>query len=76
MGLRALKLLAVEEDVYFFVVERDEAGDGLQLAGGEVVGPGEVRVNAAANLDRPVAAGGALVRALGDGVGRGSGGRS
>jgi hypothetical protein len=37
VGLRALEQLAVEEDVGFFVVERDEAGDGLQLTGGQVV---------------------------------------
>src|SRR5215471_13702464 len=69
--VRAFELLAGEEDVYFFVVEGNQARDGLELASGEMVGPGEVWVGRAADAGRPVPAGGALVGAGGDGVTRG-----
>ena len=69
VGGRPGEELAVEGDVDLLVVEGDQAGDGEELAGGEVVGPGQVRVGRVADRDVPVAAGRALVRAGGDGVG-------
>src|SRR5207342_3821916 len=68
MCLRTVQWLAVEEGVDLLVVEGDQAGDGQQLAGREVVAPGQVRVSSAARLDGPVAAGRALVRAGGHGA--------
>ena len=60
--------LSVQRDVDLLVVEGDQAGDGQQLAGREVVAPGQVRVHRAADPDGPVAAGLALVRAGGYGA--------
>jgi hypothetical protein len=67
--LGSLERLAGKEEVYLFVAEGDQTGDGQELAGWEVVGPCEVLVHGAADADRPVSAGGALVGAGGDGVG-------
>jgi hypothetical protein len=44
--LRSLELDAVEEEVDLLVVESDEPGEGEHLAGGEVVGPGNVGMRA------------------------------
>ena len=46
-----LEPLAGDEDVHGFVVERDQAGDGQQLAGREVVGPREILVDRVADAD-------------------------
>src|SRR5664279_1925025 len=62
---RPVEELLVEEDVDLFVVEGDQSGDRLKLSGREVVGPGQVGVHGLADPDRPVAAGGSLVRARG-----------
>src|SRR5260221_11178142 len=67
--LWAVKLLAVKENVHLLVVEGDHPRDGQQLAGGEVVRPREVLVHRVTDLDGPGAAGHALVRAQGRGVG-------
>lgn len=40
--------VAGQDEVCLFVEERDQAGDGWQLAGGMVVGPGEIWVYRAA----------------------------
>lgn len=40
--------VAGQDEVCLFVEERDQAGDGWQLAGGKVVGPGEIWVYRAA----------------------------
>ena len=66
--LGPLEPLAAEEQVYLFVVEGHQSRDGLELAGREVVGPRQIGVHRAAGADRPVPAGGALVRAAGDGA--------
>src|SRR2546429_9976317 len=70
MCLRTVQWLAVEDGVDHLVVEGDQAGDGQQLAGREVVSPGQVLVHAAADPDRPVAAGPSLVGTGGHGVAR------
>ncbi len=57
---------AVHVDIGLLVVEGDQARDGQQLAGGKVVGPGEILVAVAhfiTGAHRPVGAGDALVRA-------------
>src|SRR5947207_15518683 len=70
MCLRTVQWLAVEVGVDLLVVEGDQAGDGQQLAGREVVSPGQVLVHGPAGPDRPVAAGHALVGTGGHGVAR------
>src|SRR5579862_6288605 len=64
--LGPLEPVAADEQVYLFVVEGHQACDGLELAGREVVGPRQIGVYRIACADRPVPAGGALVRAAGD----------
>src|SRR5258706_15357519 len=57
---------AVDVDVDLLVVEGDQSGGRLHLAGREVVGPREILVavtHLITNAYRPVAAGDALVRA-------------
>ena len=61
----------VEEGVDFLVVERDQPGDRQQLAGREVVGPGDVGVAQVTEVRGPVAAGGALIGTGGQRAGRG-----
>jgi hypothetical protein len=56
-------------DVDLLVVEGDQAGDGEELAGWEVISPGQVRMGGVADRDVPVAAGLPLAGAGGDGVG-------
>src|ERR1700751_6178192 len=59
-------------DVDPLVVEGDQAGDGQQLAGRVVIGPGEILVAVAHRVTgahRPVAAGETLVRARRLGLG-------
>ena len=65
MRLRPVEQFPVEEDVDLLVVKGDQSGDRLKLPGREVVGPGQVGVHGLADPDRPVSAGGALVRARG-----------
>ena len=43
--------LPVEGDVDLLVAKGEEAGDGDELAGREVVGPGLVRVSRVADVD-------------------------
>src|SRR5262252_490096 len=66
--LGLLEPLAGYEDVHGFVVERDQAGDGQELAGWKVVGPREILVDRVAHADRPISACRALVRAASDGA--------
>jgi site-specific DNA recombinase len=68
---RPVKETTVEEGVDFLVVERDQPGDRQQLAGREVVGPGDVGVARVTEVRGPVAAGGALIGTGGQRVGRG-----
>src|ERR1700761_6458889 len=71
MGPRAAQRAAVDLDVELLVVEGDHPGDRQQLAGREVIGPGQVlmfaadgpAVGARVECDRPVSAGYPLVRA-------------
>ena len=58
---RPVKETTVEEGVDSLVVERDQPGDRQQLAGREVVGPGDVGVARVTEVRGPVAAGGALI---------------
>src|ERR1700747_3802623 len=72
MGPGAGQPHAVDVEVDLLVVEGDQARDGLQLAGGEVIGPGEILVAVAhfvAAAHRPVGAGDAFVRAGRPGAG-------
>ena len=68
---RPVKETTVEEGVDFLVVERDQPGDRQQLAGREVVGPGDVGVARVTEVRGPVAAGRALIGTGGQRVGRG-----
>src|SRR5580704_2188547 len=68
VGLGPLQLLSVQGDIDLLVVEGDQSGDGQQLAGREVVTPGQIGMYRAGRPDGPVAAGRALVRARSHGI--------
>ena len=54
MGLRSFLDDAVDRDIDLFVVEGDQSSDREQLAGREVVGPGQFREQLVADPHRPV----------------------